>query len=176
MGVKGFGFFTTIALGFCFLAGLPTRVYADVFDISWSSAAFGSGSATANAINEGSGTYLLTSFVTGTQAGLPITLLPPGTYGENHNDIYPSEYPQLDNNGFAFSDGVNDYNVFWAPTVTAYYECSSAQSSCIGLATDVGHPLTSFSITAVPEPGAIWLIAAVSIGLMRTGLRRKRRG
>lgn len=177
----------TVAGGLLIWAALPTGAYADVLDLSWSGA-FGSGSAIANATNEGGGKFLVTSLEDGTQNGVSISLLNLDVYSENDNLLFPSgacggseqnscsvgSY-LLDGFGLAFSDGTNDY-LLWKPIAAgagvSYYECSSAQApSCNGYT--YGHPLTSFLVTPVPEPKTIWLFATVGLCLFGVGTHRK---
>lgn len=167
----------TVLCGFGVLALLPTNAYADQFDVSWSGA-FGAGTGTIDATNEGGGEFLVTS-IDATQAGLDLTLLAPNTYGSNDNLLFPGATVKLDDFGLAFSDGTNSYDVFAPPPFPGtYWECSSAQSNCEGLASGVGHELTSFSVrpapAATPEPGAVGLLATGLFGLLGMGLRRKR--
>jgi len=165
--------------------------HADSYDITWSGP-FGSGSATADATNEGGGEFLITS-LTGTQAGLSLTLEIPGTYANNNNFIWPGGGPssscyssevspssELDNCGFSFTDGTNSYNIY-APFTsvvpgTTYWECSSAVDTCQGLAPDVASELTSFSITpavtSAPEPPSLILLSTGLLILIGMGLRR----
>jgi hypothetical protein len=166
-----------VLCGAWIVAAHPSRADAgSVYDISWTGP-YGSGSVIANTTDEGSGEYLITSFASGTQNGLGITLLAPDTYPTvQDNYIFPggnSPYgTDLDNGGFSFYDGQYEYNIFWAFGRGAnnyYYECSSQDtSSCVGF---VGEELSSFSITPaatpVPEPGALWLVATGALGLWR---------
>lgn len=137
--------------------------YAAAYKISWSGT-YGAG--TADVTTTGS---LITSF-TGEQAALPITLLPTGTYGLNDNLIFPTSSPKLDNDGFAFTDGTNHYDIYWGLLPPqAYYECSSVETStCIGTDTVIAHELDSFSITplSTPEPGTICVLFAGALGLL----------
>jgi hypothetical protein len=169
---------------------------ADSYDISWSGA-FGSGSVTVDATNEGGGEFLITS-LTGTQDGLSVSLEAPGTYGQNDNFIFPAGGPsspcassifgsvsassELDNCGFTFTDGTNSYNIF-APYTdvvpgTTYWECSSAVvNPFLGLAPVIASELTSFSITpavkSAPEPPGLMLLSAGLLILLGMGLRKR---
>lgn len=189
-------FVLVVALSAICLFGIsPAAVRADSFDITWTGP-FGSGSVTVDATAEGGGEFLITS-LTGTQAGLSLTLEPAGTYGGNDNFIFPAGGPsspctssasgsvsagsELDNCGFAITDGTNLYDIFTpytdvVPGVT-YWECSSGTGSdCAGLAPDVASELTSFSITpatGVPEPDTILLLFIGFVALLGAGLRRK---
>jgi hypothetical protein len=157
------------------LAPLATNVYADDFTILWSGA-YGDGVETVDATNEGGGEFLITSILAGTQDGLALTLISPGTYGDNDNLIFPYSNPLLDVPGIGFSDGINDYNI-WAASVGGYWECSSALGACANTTSPAARELTSFSIApaaATPEPSTCWLLAAGSLLLVAIGMRRKR--
>lgn len=110
----------------CLLTLFPATAHADSFDITWSGP-FGSGSIIVGTTSEGGGEFLFTS-LTGTQAGLPLTLAAPGTYANNNNLIFPAGGPSspcassifgsvstssdLDNCGFSFNNGTNFFNIY----------------------------------------------------------------
>jgi hypothetical protein len=139
----------TILCGCWLFVPIATTAYADQLKISWSGV-FGDGMAIVDVTDEGSDRFRITSVTDATQSGLSLSLLNPGTYGDNDNLIFPHSSEKLDNNGFSFSDGQNDYDIFWGFTSPAgYYECSSSESNCIGIDSMVGQKLTAFSITRV---------------------------
>jgi hypothetical protein len=132
------------------LAGVAS---AQTFDISWSSTAYGSGSAVFAATNDGSGQYTLTSIISGSQAGNPITLLGVNVFGSNDNLLFPYTTPVVDISGFSFFDGTNDFNI---STVGVYVECSSADNpTCYYTGVEV--PLDNLTVTT-PEPSTILLL------------------
>ena len=151
--------------GFCLLA-IPSSAFAQNYLISWSGP-FGAGSATVAATHDGGGQFQITSMSNATQGGSAITLVNPGGYGGNDNFIFPS-YPAAltDNNGFSFTDGVNDYDIFLPiQSITdqtgaipnTYYECTSAQSDCVGCpAPTCASPIAYLSVT--PAPVAVALL------------------
>jgi|SRR5271170_4464997 len=176
--------------------GVPAAHADSSFDISWSGA-FGSGSITVDTTNEGGGEFLITS-LTGTQNGLSVSLEALGTYGANDNLIFPAGGPsspcassifgsvsassELDNCGFAFTDGTNSYDIY-APYTdivpgTTHWECSSAVvDPCAGLAPEIASELTSFSITpavtSAPEPPSLILLSAGLLILIGMRLRKR---
>jgi len=170
----------------CLLTLFPRTARADEFAITWTGV-FGPGSVTVDATNEGGGEFLITS-LTGTQGGSSVTLLPTNTYGRNTNLIFPSGSPlgpcavgvsssaELDNCGFAFTDGTSLFDIF-TPIVAdlgTYWECDSSSvtspPNCLnttGLPPPPGVELTSFIITPVitPEPATGLLLLTSLVGL-----------
>jgi hypothetical protein len=140
--------------------------YADSFSVSWSGA-YGPGSGTFTATDEGSGMFLITS-ISGTQNGTGITLLPPSpslsSFFGNDNILIPAGTNLLDTSGFAFNDGTDDFNIYYNGA-GSYSECSST-AACVSAAD--GSKLESFTVTpnaAVPEPSSTVLLS-LSSGLM----------
>jgi hypothetical protein len=86
-----------IAMALFILCG---SAYGDTFDMSWTSG-FGAGSGTLTANSSGGGAYLVTA-INGTQNGSVVSLFPPGTFGGNDNDIFPSG-SLLDSAGLSFT-------------------------------------------------------------------------
>jgi hypothetical protein len=153
------------------MLGAPRHALADVFDLTWTGA-YGPGSATLNATPIGGNAYEVTS-LSGTQNGSSISLLAPGAYGGNDNEIFvPGTPDQLDFPGFGFTDGTFDYNLF-AYTLpgdtNTYTECrSDVATVCSGGDVNNGIAVATLSITpavsSVPEPGSVILLITVAIG------------
>jgi hypothetical protein len=112
-------------------------------------------------------TYLVTA-LSGTQAGDAMTLLPPGGYAANDNEVN-STTPFLDFSGLSFSilAGSIDYNIYYDGG-GAYLECNNVDN---GICDGGGIPVT-FALTPTPEPGTLILFGS---GLLVFGgiLRRK---
>jgi hypothetical protein len=160
--------------------GAPHCAYADVFDLSWTGA-YGPGSATLTATDLGGGAFNVTA-LSGTQNGSSISLLAPGTYGSNDNDIFqPPNTNLLDLAGLSFTDATFSYNLFLftrAGQSNPYTECRSDQTVCeteddfnnLGLSVDT---LTITPETSpVPEPMSVALLATAALTAL--GFRRRR--
>jgi hypothetical protein len=131
--------------------------FAQSFEISWSTPAYGSGSGNFAATNEGGGTYLLTSIISGSQAGDPMTLLPINGYGGNDNLVFPTATGLVDVPGFSIVAGGIDYNIY--DNGGTYYECSPLDN-LLNCPVGSGHPMVGsgvLKITATPEPSTILL-------------------
>jgi hypothetical protein len=141
---------------------LAGGAFAQSFDISWSTPEYGSGSGifAATSSGEPAGTYLLTSIISGSQNGDPITLLlPPNGYGGNDNLIFPTSPGLVDIPGFSIVAGGIDYNIYYYGG--KYYECSPLDNSS-NCYVGSGYPLNGsgagdLTITATPEPSTILL-------------------
>lgn len=144
--------------------------FAQTFDISWSSSAYGSGAADFTAMDQGGGQFLLTSVIDGSQAGNPISLLAVNAFGSNDNLVFPSSSLLVDTAGFSFFDGTNDFNISYIGG-TNYVECSSADNPTCYY-TGVEQPLDSLTVTPTPEPSSMLLFLA-GMGLLLIVIARK---
>jgi hypothetical protein len=181
-GLLRVGFAATLLLLMTAGSTFAEPVLDPLFDMTWTGP-YGTGSAVLTATLEGTNEYLVTS-ITGTQDALSLTLLALDAYGSNDNYIYqPPTYTNLvDFAGFAFTDGVNDYNIFFytLPSQSnTYTECSSAAATtCTGGNVNDGLALSSLAITPatspVPEPGTSGLLALGLVGLVSLAWRRRK--
>lgn len=160
-------------------------VRADTFDATWNGAD-GSGSATLTATLLSGDEYIVTAITSGEQGGSSISLLAPGSYAANDNDIYYPSSQELDFGGLAFSVGTIDYGLYFdtdsatSPSLyNTYDECTSAINACDTVAFDdassvnIAFSLTPVTSTATPEPGGIILLSLALIGLVGLGWRNR---
>jgi hypothetical protein len=193
----------TVLCAFCLFTALPPKVLADGIQIQWSgtlqTGASVAGSAIVAATQEtAEGEYLVDSIVSGSQtiSGLgtaSLSLLPlypaAGSYDFADNLIWPAGTSPgrgsspadalVDNAGLSFSDGTYDY-VIYAVNLAAtpeYWECTTQDgSTCLGTTTDIAGPLTSLTITAVPEPTTGLLLGTGLLGFLMVMRKRIAQG
>jgi hypothetical protein len=114
--------------------------------------------------------YLVTA-LSGTQGGDAMTLLPPGGYAGNDNDVF-STPPFLDVAGLSFSVllGSIDYNIYYDAGLAEYLECNNVADG--GCNAGQGVPVT-FALAPTPETGTLVLFGSgllVLAGILRRKL------
>ena len=108
-----------------------TAADAATFLITYNSTTGGAFSATAPTTDTNVGGFFTITNLVGTRTGLAVTLLAPGSFGGNDNQLSPT--PQyLTNDGFSFSAGGLDYNVYLGSATNRYRECSTITAPCGG--------------------------------------------
>jgi hypothetical protein len=94
-----------------------------------------------------------------------------GTFAGNDNLVYDPTAPNLDFAGLAFAAGGHDYNIYYGeyglthgftfpPAYDGYGECRVTGKNCIASGLLATQKLTTWSMTAVPEP-AEWMLLMV---------------
>src|SRR5262249_28782638 len=106
------GFPPALVLAVMFGAlALPARAATTSFTFLFTSSVF-TASGTLQGTNNNDGTYTITS-LSGTQDGLPMTLLAPdGFYGNDNLLRFPGN-PRLNGNGLSWSAGTEQVNLYW---------------------------------------------------------------
>ncbi|MBE9106748.1 hypothetical protein IQ229_17975 [Nostoc cf. edaphicum LEGE 07299] len=149
----------TITGTVCLLTTMMAPVSAAIFNFSYSGTSVldpndivtVAGKLTTNPYDSATNSYEIVD-ITGTRNGNPIeSLLSPGLFLDNEN-LLLAETPALDEFGFAYTVGGALYNVFYTYD---YLEIGEQ-----GYYT--GYPLTSFSITPIPESSLILGILSIT--------------
>jgi hypothetical protein len=128
-------------------------VYADTFNFSFSGTAL-SASGVFTTTPQSPGTFLITS-ISGTQNGIPMSLLPTNSFGGNDNLLFATA-PFLDDFGVSFSANGN-FNVDFDPVALSYVLIGPGQFASGPISRQV---LSSFSASAVPEPSTLILLGS----------------
>ncbi|MDZ8259668.1 hypothetical protein [Nostoc sp. ChiQUE01b] len=150
----------TITSTVCLLTTTMAPVSAAIFNFSYSGTSVldpndivtVAGKLTTNSYDSATNSYEIID-ITGTRNGNPIeSLLSPGSFLDNDNLLF-AETPALDEFGFAYTVGGSSYNVFYTYD---YLEIGEQ-----GYYT--GYPLTSFSITPIPESSLMLGILSITV-------------
>jgi hypothetical protein len=149
-----------------FLLGCAQSLYAQTyFDFTCGNCGGSSASGVLTTTLVSGDTYLVTS-LSGTQGGDAMTLLPPGGYGGNDNDVF-SVPPFVDFSGLSFLVGTTDYNIYYDG---GYFECNNVDDGVCNAGS--GIPV-SFALTPTPESGTLILFGSgllVLAGILRRKL------
>ena len=150
--------------------GCAQNVFANsvTFDFSFTGSGItASGTLTATLV---SGSEYLVTSISGMQNGASMSLLAPGTYGGNDNEIFSTK-PFLNSSGvgFTLSGGTTDFNVYFDPVTVTYMECSSSVTPCSALGSGVAIKGT---LTEVPEPASLMLFGSGLLGLAGVARRK----
>jgi hypothetical protein len=154
-----------------FLLGCAQSLYAQTyFDFTCGGCGGSSASGVLTTTLVSGDTYLVTA-LSGSQGGDAMTLLPPGGYGGNDNEVF-SAAPFLDGAGLSFSVllGSVDYNLYYDSGTGGYLECNNVDNGVCE--TGSGIPV-SFALTPTPESGTLILFGSgllVLAGILRRKL------
>jgi hypothetical protein len=160
------------ALSVLLFLGCAQNVLADsvTFDFSISGVGISaSGTLTATLL---SGNQYLVTAINGMQNSAAMSLLIPGAYAANDNQIFSSA-PFLNEGGLAFSlfGSITPYNVYFDPGV-GYFECSGALTPCHALGSGEPVQFSLREVSQVAEPGTLMLMGSGLVGL--AGVVRRR--
>ncbi|MEH1793447.1 PEP-CTERM sorting domain-containing protein [Nostoc sp.] len=153
-------FAVTITGTVCLLTTMMAPVSAAIFNFSYSGTSvldpndivIAKGTLTTSPYDSATNSYEIID-ITGTRNGNPIeSLLSPGSFLDNDNFLLANS-PALDEFGFAYTAGGVSYNLFYTYD---YIEIGEQ-----GYYT--GYPLSSFSITPVPESSLMLGILSITV-------------
>jgi hypothetical protein len=151
-----------------FLLGCAQSLYAQTyFDFTCGGCGGTSASGVLTTTLVSGDQYLVTA-LSGDQGGDPMTLLAPGGYAGNDNDVF-SAAPFLDGAGLSFLVGSTDYNLYYDSGTGGYLECNNVDNG--PCETGSGIPVT-FALTPTPESGTLILFGSGLLVLAGV-LRRK---
>lgn len=150
----------TITATVCFLTTMMAPVSAAIFNFSYSGTSVidpndivtARGRLTTSPYDSVTNSYEIIN-ITGTRNGNPIeSLLSPGSFLDNDNLLFAKTLA-LDEFGFAYTVGGVPYNVF--------YTYDYLEIGYQGYYT--GYPITSFSITSIPESSLMLGIISIAV-------------